>query len=155
MFGLSLDEVSVFDAFPFIAEEKLQRENKEHTLSHDTFQNMIQQKQPQVVLCCWQIPTSSASHIGMLVKSDGIGRQWPSKSILIGEQWSVIRVNSFHPSFSINRNPSESCFRELFILEFAKALGHWSGGWGGEKDWMAELRSSCLEKAKTQAKVVK
>jgi len=43
MFGLSLDEVNVFDAFRFITEERLLKENREHTLSHDAFQSMILQ----------------------------------------------------------------------------------------------------------------
>jgi hypothetical protein len=47
----------------------------------------------------------------------------------------------------MNYHPTESCFRQLQILEFAQACGRLWGTWQ-EKVWMADLRGKCMARAK-------
>jgi hypothetical protein len=56
-------------------------------------------------------------------------------------------VNMPHPSYYMNYNPTESCFRQLQILEFAQACGRLWGTWQ-EKAWMADLWGRCRARAK-------
>jgi len=56
-------------------------------------------------------------------------------------------VNMPHLSYYMNYHPTESCFCQLQILEFAQACGRLWGTWQ-EKAWMADLRGRCKARAK-------
>jgi hypothetical protein len=99
---------------------------------------------PTVILSGWK----SRSFEGFTTKSlqkRTIGAMFPSPTIhYCGLTFSV--VNMPHPSYYMNHNPTESCFRQLQILEFAQACGRLWGTWQ-EKAWMADLRERCRARA--------
>jgi hypothetical protein len=146
-FSLPFDRLGIFDAYPFIAEKKLDHEDVDHTESHTTFHEMILEKRPTVVLSAWKPPFPSFE--GFTTKSlrkRAVGAVFPSPTIrYCGLTFSM--VNMPHPSYYMNHNPTESCFRQLQILEFAQACGRLWGTWQ-EKAWMADLRARCSARAK-------
>ena len=144
-FNLPFDRLSIFDAYPFITEQELDQEDVDHSESHTTFHKMILEKRPTVILSGWTSP----SFEGLLTKSlrkQAIGAMFPLPTICYcGLTFSM--VNMPHPSYYMNYNPTESCFRQLQILEFAQACGRLWGTWQ-EKAWMADIRGRCRARAK-------
>lgn len=144
-FNLPFDRLSIFDAFPFITEKELDQEDIDHSESHTTFHKMILEKRPTVILSGWTSPSFEGFTTKSLRKR-AIGAVFPSPTIrYCGLTFSI--VNMPHPSYYVNYNPTESCFRQLQILEFAQACGRLWGTWQ-EKAWMAELRRRCRARAK-------
>lgn len=144
-FSLPFDKLSIFDAFPFITEQKHNQNYIDHSESHTTFHEMILEKQPRVILSGWaswpfrDFPTKSLQKLV-------IGALFPSRTIYYhGLTLSV--VNMPHPSYYMNFCPTESCFRQLQILEFAQACGLLWGTWQ-EEAWMADLRGRCRDRAR-------
>ena len=144
-FNLPFDRLSIFDAFPFITEKEHDQEDVDHSESHTTFHEMILEKRPTVVLSGWTSPSFEGFTTKPLQKRP-IGAVFPSPIMhYYGLKFSM--VNMPHPSYCVNYNPTESCFRQLQILEFAQACGRLWGTWQ-EKAWMAELRRRCRARAK-------
>jgi hypothetical protein len=108
-FSLPFDRLSIFDAYPFITKMELDLEDVDHSESHTTFHKMILEKRPTVILLGWK----SRSFEGFTTKSlqkRTIGAMFPSPTIhYCGLTFSV--VNMPHPSYYMNHNPTESCFR--------------------------------------------
>ncbi|KAL3420124.1 hypothetical protein PVAG01_08623 [Phlyctema vagabunda] len=146
-FGVPFDSLSIFDAYPFIAETRLDDDNIDHVESHTTFHEMILEKRPTVVLSAWKPPYPSFKGFPTkLLQKQAIGATFPLPTIrYCGLAVSI--VNMPHPSYYMNYNPTESCFRQLQILEFAQAFGRLWGTWQ-EKAWMADLRQRCRARAK-------
>jgi hypothetical protein len=103
---------------------------------------MIHQKQPDVVLCCYQSPDITKFN---LLYSLGVGKT-REYEVKLGGQF-CIPVNAFHPSYAVNYNKSESCFRTLYMLETLKAFHEINGTWT-DSGWMKQLRSFCMGRAK-------
>ena len=146
-FSLSFDSLSIFDAYPFIVETQLDDENVDHIESHNTFHEMILEKRPTVVLSAWK--SSYQSFMGFttkLLQKQVIGATFPLPTIQYCGL-AVSLVNMPYPSYYMNYHPTESCFRQLQVLEFAQALGRLWGTWQ-EKAWMADLRQRCRARAK-------
>ncbi|KAH9203555.1 hypothetical protein DL95DRAFT_147148 [Leptodontidium sp. 2 PMI_412] len=144
-FSLPFDRLSIFDAYPFIADKELDQEDVDHTESHIAFHEMILEKQPTVVLTGWTSP-SFKNFTTKALQKRAIGAVFSSPTIhYSGLTFSM--VNMPHPSYYMNHHPTESCFRQLQILEFAQACGRLWGTWQ-EKGWMAELRGKCKARAK-------
>ncbi|KAH6668543.1 hypothetical protein B0J14DRAFT_169192 [Halenospora varia] len=136
-----LDNVSVFDMLPFLTEEY---EDKDiFRTAHEALVRMIRAKAPSVVICC----ARGTSHNRFVrdIHGLGIGKTFSSKELQNGAS-TFLRVNAFHPSYSVNYNRSYSCFRRLLILEFVKAFGLQQSQWS-EEDWMSSLRSDCQKKS--------
>ncbi|KAL5346708.1 hypothetical protein ACLOAV_008415 [Pseudogymnoascus australis] len=143
-FGLPFDRLSIFDAFPFITEQGLDQKDVDHSESHTTFHKMILEKQPRVILSGWTARSFKSFPTKSLQKP-AIGEMFPSPTICYhGLTFSV--VNMPHPSYYVNYNPTESCFRQLQILEFAQACGLLWETWQ-EEAWMADLRGRCKARA--------
>jgi hypothetical protein len=144
-FSLPFDRLSVFDAYPFITEQKLNQKDVDHCASHTTFHEMILEKRPTVILSGWTSP-SFDSFTTKSLRKRAIGAVFPSPTICYcGLIFSM--VNMPHPSYYMNYHPTESCFRQLQILEFAQACGRLWGTWQ-ENAWMADLRRKCRARAK-------
>lgn len=144
-FNLPFDRLSIFDAYLFITNKKLNQENVDHSESHTTFHDMIVEKQPTVVLTGWTSP-SFWDFTTKALRKRAIGAVFRIPTIhYSGLTFSM--VNMPHPSYYMNYYPTESCFRQLQILEFAQACGRWWGAWQ-EEAWMAELREKCKARAK-------
>ena len=137
--GSSLKETSCFDAFPF---QKVpiptssETGYSEYDEAYSVYKEMIQEKQPHVVLCCYKSPDKTKFK---LLYSIGVGmtREFPVK-LKVG---SCIAVNGFHPSYAVNYNRTESCFRTLYMLEMLKAHRinqNWT-----DQEWMNQLRTFC------------
>ncbi|KAF7589641.1 hypothetical protein BBP40_004014 [Aspergillus hancockii] len=80
-------------------------------------------------------------------RSLGIGRDFDEPKISLRPGSVIERVNSFHPSFAINFNPYDSCFRQLLLLNVAKACRMYEGTWS-EEEWMIDLMGRCIAEAK-------
>ena len=151
---LGFDDISVFDAVPFLDENVTEKDSQDIIdEAQDVFANMIKAKQPKVVISCFKTNTSNAilkclrcRRIGYCFEFDPPGSKQLAHSGL-----SLIRVNAFHPSYAINRNPQFSCFKRLLVLEFTKAFALWQQNWVDEK-WMSLLRHECSKQAKELSK---
>lgn len=139
----------ILDAFPFIREhyEKLKDDNEDHTRSHEAFHNMIMTKRPQVILTGWSCPSSfrPGDTIHLRKKAVGDVFHFP-ETTYHGINLSI--VNMPHPSYYMNYHTTESCFRQLAILEFAQACGRLKGLWAEASLWQARLRARCRTRAK-------
>lgn len=136
-----LATTSVFDAFPFITEPISSGNlSKEATDAYSTFITMLEAKQPEVVFACWRVKDLDLFFSG---KGLGVTNQVESLSLSNGH---VVRVvNGFHPSYTANFYPNESCFRRLFTMELCKAFCEMNTAWHEEK-WMGFLRSKCRDR---------
>ncbi|KAB5517549.1 hypothetical protein GE09DRAFT_1158220 [Coniochaeta sp. 2T2.1] len=140
---LGFDDISIFDAIPFLDEEVKDEEIVKE--AQKTFANMVRAKQPDVVICCYTTKTQNP-----LVKSlcrPGVGKSFDSTDLEYSPSLSLLRVGALHPSYAINHYPLCSCFRQLLILEFTKAFSLWRGDWT-EEAWMAALRAMCRQEAR-------
>ena len=143
--GSSLKDTSCFDAFPFQKVPIPVRSETgyfEYGEAYNVCKEMIQQKQPDVVLCCYQSPDTTKFK---LLYSLGVGKMRTSR-VRLGDRF-CIPVNAFHPSYAVNYNKGESCFRTLYMLEALKAFYEFNGTWT-ESKWMDQLRSFCMKRAK-------
>lgn len=144
LFSLPFDRLSIFDAYPFITKKELDPEDVEHSESHTAFHKMLLEKRPTVILSGWNLRSFGDFTTNTLHKR-AIGAVFPPHTIpYCGLIFSV--VNMTYPSYYMNYNPTESCFRHLQILEFAQACGRLWGTWQ-EKTWMADLRERCRARA--------
>jgi hypothetical protein len=142
--GSSLEETSCFDAFPFQkvpVSKKSKIENSTYEKAFKVFEEMVFEKQPDVVLCCYQSPDPAKFN---LLQSLGVGKTQPK--MILGDRL-CIPVNAFHPSYAMNYNRSESCFRTLYMLEALQAF-HEFNGTRKESEWMNSLRRICQARAK-------
>lgn len=139
------DDVSTFDAIPFLHEGIKTKFIIQQ--SQRTFAEMIEAKQPDVVLCCFQEDEETPNELVQDLRSIKVGRTFEQPILEYGPSLSLIRVNAFHPSYAINYNPTYSCFRQLLTLEFTKAFALWRNDWK-EEDWMTTLRDVCRGQAK-------
>jgi hypothetical protein len=147
--GSSLKETSCFDAFPFQKvpiSKKSMTGNSTYEVAYQIFEKMIHEKQPDVVLCCYQSPDPAKFN---MPQSLGVGKTLSSKE-RFGDR-ICIPVNAFHPSYAINYNRSESCFRTLYILQALLAY-HVCNGTEKEREWMRPLRLLCQAKAAVLSK---
>jgi hypothetical protein len=132
--GCDLGKISCFDAFPFhkIPVSKSLDNIGKLDEAYAIFLQMIQQKQPDVVFCCYRSPHSTRYRD---FASIGIGRVRDEATV--GQRYT--RVNSFHPSYALNHVEDESALRSLFILEasqaFRRANNTWTPG-----SWMTDVR---------------
>lgn len=144
----TLEKTSCFDAFPFCLEKASNRNCPlEMRHAYEVFLRMIRQKKPDVILGAWQAPKGFGE---VQCCSKGVGATDETETIVVGGS-PIKLVNAFHPSYAINYHPNESCFRQLFILETAKAFGELNGRWL-EEGWMRSLRASCRQRATDLAK---
>jgi len=136
-----LDNVSVFDMLPFLTEEYEDRDI--FKAAHEALVRMIRAKEPSVVICC----ARGKSHDRFVrdLHGLGVGKTFPPEE-LQNDTSRFLRVNAFHPSYSVNYNRSYSCFRRLLILEFVKAFNLQQNQWP-EEEWMDTLRSDCQKKS--------
>jgi hypothetical protein len=138
--GSGLEEISCFDAFPFHkrpVSKSLDEYEKDLDKAYDIFLDMIEEKQPDVVFCCYRSPHSTKyKHFQCI----GIGRTRDYRVTVRGKKYTC--VNGFHPSFALNFLEDKSALRTLFILEAAQAFHQANGSWR-ESDWMADVRENC------------
>jgi hypothetical protein len=146
-FRLGFDDISVFDAVPFLDEEVTEENIIEK--AEELFADMMKAKQPKVAISCFKKDTRNAivqnlrsRRIGYCFEVDPRGSRQLAESGL-----SLTRVNALHPSYAINYFPEFSCFKRLLTLEFVKAFALWQRNWNDEL-WMTHLRNGCHEQAK-------
>lgn len=141
--NLSLDDVSVFDRFPFAPEDC--DDEGFLKISEEAFCRAVEAKKPDVVICCYQGEKGNEPLVKAL-RSLGVGKVFSNPQPELQTSWPLRRVNAFHPSYAVNYNRTYSCFRRLLLLEFVHAFSIWQGCWR-EESWMKELRSECERKA--------
>jgi hypothetical protein len=141
-----LEEISCFDAFPF-QKRPVSKSLDEHENTLDeaygVFINMIQQKQPDVVLCCYRSPHSTKYKDFQCI---GVGRTRDYQVTVRGKRYTC--VNSFHPSYALNHFEDKSALRSLFIMEATQAFRRANGTWT-QYMWMNDLREICADIVKT------
>ena len=137
-----LATTSVFDAFPFITEPISSHGlSKEATDAYNKFLAMLEAKKPEIVFTCWRVRDLDLDFSG---KGVGVTSQVENLRLPSGH---VVRVvNGFHPSYTANYCPNESCFRRLFTMELCKAFCELNTAWREEK-WMDILRQDCRDRA--------
>lgn len=137
-----LATTSVFDAFPFITQpvssEQLSREAAD---AYNTFLVMLEAKKPEVVFACWRVKGQD-----LLFSGNGVGSAY-QQVIELSNGQAVRVVNGFHPSYTANFCPNESCFRRLFTMELCKAFCELNNAWEEDK-WMDILRWKCQERTR-------
>ena len=143
--SITLNNVSVIDSLPYTREKDNINAQYKYDLRHQVFL-ILQAKRPQVTLCMWQekeqLPLSIARF-----KSVGVGKTFSKSLIHLGHHHRTRRINAFHPSYAVRYRSSESAFRQLLLLEVARACGELRGDWR-EEEWMQELRCHCRQKAR-------
>jgi hypothetical protein len=140
-----LDEISCFDAFPF-HKKPVSKGYKEYETTLDegyaVFISMIQQKQPDVVLCCYRSPHPTKYKDFQCI---GIGRTRDFQVTVQGKRYTC--VNSFHPSYALNHFEDKSALRSLFIMEATHAFRRANGTWR-PNHWMDDVRGTCADLVK-------
>ncbi|KAH7012011.1 hypothetical protein B0J12DRAFT_690948 [Macrophomina phaseolina] len=143
---IQLDEVTVIDSMPYTEPEDrlsgLERQNK-----RNDFYRAIKKKRPDVLLCMWKKRRDMPS-LADGTQSLGVGRSFKDPKLPLSSTFLTYRLNAFHPSYAVNYNPQFACFRQLLILEIARACGIQRGEWR-EAEWMGELRRRCRIKAQS------
>jgi hypothetical protein len=139
--------LSLIDSLPYVGpDDDLSSEEKmrvRRVTSH-----IIIRKDPDVVICMWrQAEDDEITRTMSKFRSLGVGRDFDRPTITLRPGSVAERVNSFHPSFAINYNPYDSCFRQLLLLNVAKACRVYEGTWS-EEEWMDDLKNRCRDEAK-------
>jgi hypothetical protein len=138
-----LATTSVFDAFPFITEPiSSEGLSKEATDAYNTFLAMLEAKKPEVVFACWRVKGQD-----LFFSGKGLGWANQVESLRLSNGHVVRVVNGFHPSYTANFCPNESCFRRLFTIELCKAFCELNTAWQEDK-WMDILRWKCQERTR-------
>ncbi|KAF2259629.1 hypothetical protein CC78DRAFT_571764 [Lojkania enalia] len=138
--GYGVERVSCFDAFPFHkipVSKSLEKYEEELDEAYDLFLRMIEQKQPDVVLCCYRSPHSTKYKDFQCI---GIGRTRDCQVTVRGRRYTC--VNCFHPSYALNYLEDKSELRSLFIIEATQAFRRANGTWR-ERSWMTKVRENC------------
>jgi len=140
--GFGLEKISCFDAFPF---HKIPVKNSVGELeghldeAYDIFLDMIRQKQPDVIFCCYQSPhPAKYKHFQCI----GVGRTRNYQVTYQNQRYTC--VNGFHPSYALHYLEDRSELRSLFIMETTQAFRRANGTWR-ESAWMKEARESCAD----------
>ncbi|KAJ5383746.1 hypothetical protein N7517_001657 [Penicillium concentricum] len=141
---LGFDDISVFDAIPFL-DERIEGPDHQDFIdeAHDVFAEMVRAKDPDVVICCFR--TISQDTLVRQLSGCGVGKSHNNNKLVAGLPF--ICVNAFHPSYAVNRYPIFCCFRQLLLLEFTKAFACWRQRWT-EEPWMGLLRTKCRDAVK-------
>jgi hypothetical protein len=105
--------------------------------AYAVFLRMIQQKQPDVVFCCYRSPHPTKYKNFQCI---GIGRTRDYQVTVQGQRYTC--VNGFHPSYALNHLEDKSALRSLFIIEATQAFCRANGTWR-ESSWMADVRENC------------
>jgi hypothetical protein len=105
--------------------------------AYDKFLDMIQQKQPDVVFCCYRSPHLTKYKDFQCI---GIGRTRDYQVTVQGQRYTC--VNGFHPSYALNYLEDKSELRTLFIIEATQAFRRVNGTWI-ESSWMTDVRENC------------
>lgn len=137
--GSGLEKVSCFDAFPFhkrLVKYSLETHQKELDEAYAVFLEMIEKKQPDVILCCYR---SSHSTKYQDFEAGGIGQVFPST-----QRRQYMCVNAFHPSYALNHVGGNAALRTLLLLEAAQAFHRAYGTWR-ESLWMDNIRKYCAD----------
>lgn len=144
--------LSIIDSLPYVRpQDKLSSWDKLEI--RKVASEIIFKKDPDVVLCMWrQANDNEISRMMSEFRSLGIGCDFNQPKLCLRPGSVTERVNSFHPSFTINFNPYDSCFRQLLLLNVAKACRIYEGTWR-EEDWMGSLKKRCGEEAKTDRSI--
>ncbi|KAF2259628.1 hypothetical protein CC78DRAFT_57270 [Lojkania enalia] len=138
--GYGIEKISCFDAFPFQklpVSENLGLYEEELDEAYAIFLYMIEQKQPDVVLCCYRSPHSTKYKDFQCI---GIGRTRDCQVTVRGRRYTC--VNCFHPSYALNYLEDKSELRSLFIIEATQAFRRANGTWR-ESSWMSGVRDDC------------
>lgn len=144
---LGFDDVSLFDAIPFLDETVAGKDHQDIiNEAQNVFADMARAKDPDIILCCFKTETQNS--LVKKLQSRGVGRSfYPDNPKLTGFGFSSTLVNAFHPSYAVNYYPISSCFKQLLVLEFTKAFALWRQSWT-EEPWMKGLRDECRIRAK-------
>ena len=121
MVGYDLAQVSCFDAFPYQTslwhEEALSARDAQFDEAYNTFLMMVNAKEPDVILCCYQSP------------HDTKYKHFQSRGVKISDNFLValggreyLCINGFHPSYAINHNKTSSVLRSLLIAKISQAF---------------------------------
>ena len=144
------DCVTILDCMPFIIDDY--DESDVHPESHETFLRALEAKRPDVVISCFR--TNTPNKFLRLLQGSGVGIA-PRRCMLYfpNGRYRFTRISAFHPGFAMNHARTESCFRRLLALEFAKAFGIWRKAWK-EEEWMDNLRHHGSEVSKKISRYV-
>jgi len=137
--GCGLEKISCFDAFPFHkipVNKSIGKYDKVLDEAYAVFLDMIQQKQPDVVFCCYRSPHSTKYKDFHCI---GIGRTRDYQVTVQGQLYTC--VNGFHPSYALNFVEDESELRSLFIIEATQAFRRANGTWR-KSSWMTDVREN-------------
>ncbi|KAJ5346222.1 hypothetical protein N7452_004226 [Penicillium brevicompactum] len=146
-YKLGFDDVSLFDAIPFL-DETVAGKDHQHIIdeAHNVFADMVRAKEPDIILYCFK--TESQSPPVRKYQSPGLGQIfYHDDPKLTRFGLSSTLVNAFHPRYAINYYPMSSCFKQLLALEFRKAFFLWRQSWT-EEPWMKGLREECRVRVK-------
>ncbi|OAL42718.1 hypothetical protein IQ07DRAFT_668990 [Pyrenochaeta sp. DS3sAY3a] len=137
---------SILDRLPFIRSQDGIDSNLQHLVQERSFA-MIKAKRPKVVVCMWK-RKSHDEDVGSMrtVEGIGLGRTFASCHQELEPGFHTQLVNAFHPSYAVNYNPHESCFRQLLLLEMTQACGLYADRWHN-KCWMDDMREQCKRRA--------
>ena len=147
--GCDLEKINCFDAFSFhkiSINQSLYRYEKKFDEAYDIFLNIIQQKQSDVVFCCYRSPHSIKYKDFQCI---GIGHIRDYPATFQGQRYTC--VNGFHPSYAFNYFENESSLRSLFIIELTKSFCQANDTW--KESWMTSVRNKCAAIVKKISKV--
>lgn len=135
-----LEKISCFDAFPFHkipVSKSLDKYEEELDEAYAIFLHMIQQKQPDVVFCCYRSPHPNKYKDFQCI---GIGRTRDYQVTVQGQRYTC--VNGFHPSYALSYLEDRSALRSLFTIEATQAFHRANSTWR-ESSWMTDVRENC------------
>ncbi|KAJ5366184.1 hypothetical protein N7541_000125 [Penicillium brevicompactum] len=122
-YKLGFDDVSLFDAIPFLDETVAGKDHR-HIIdeeAHNVLADMVKAKEPDIILCCFK--TESQSPPVRKLQSRGVGQiLYHDDPKLTGFGLLSTLVIAFHPNYAIDYYPLSSYFKQLLALEFTKAF---------------------------------
>lgn len=155
--------VSIFDLLPYTTPEDIQTSGENLDFLGNRFKTCVEAvryKKPDVVLCAgtFQLPKRWDKARCNRCKGEAwklerrmVGYDFGGKSTIRlknahGECTRIHRVNTSHPSFSLNYHREYSCFVQLLLLAVSQACTVYRRTWV-ERTWMNDLRKLCMKQS--------
>jgi hypothetical protein len=132
--GRGLEKISCFDVFPFHKTPVGKSDEDELDKAYAIFLRMIQQKQPDVVFCCYRSPHPTKYRD---FQCNGIRHTGEYEVSFQGKHYTC--VCGFHPSSALNYLEDKSALRTTFIVQATQAFRRANGTWRASS-WMIEVR---------------
>lgn len=128
--SLGLQHITVIDFLPYTRKKDKDTRDYRREIGNQVLR-ILHAKRPFAVLCMWQNKEEVSSSITPF-RSSAVGNTFDKPIDHSGWDHHTKRTEEFHPSCAIYHSSTESAFRQLLLLEVARACGELRGDWREE-----------------------